>query len=185
MHRLHQRQEGEVEAQDLVFGMVGDPGDLVGVQARVDGVQHAAAAAHAVVQLQVPVAVPGQRGNAVAEEQLLPVQRIGHLPGTRCDSAPRGAVDIAFDAARDDLAVAVVALDELDQRRDQKRLVLHQTQHLQAPSFNRIRWFLGLRRFTQFMCVRTMTETRGLRGPICRPDDSWRLPAHAGISSTR
>ena len=43
VHRLHQRQEGQVEAQHLVFGVVGDPGDLVGMQARVDGVQHAAA----------------------------------------------------------------------------------------------------------------------------------------------
>jgi hypothetical protein len=133
VHGLHQRQEAQVEAQDLVFGVVGDPRDLVGVQARVDGVQHAAAAAHAVVQLQVAIAVPGQRGDAVAEQQLLAVQRIGHLPGTRCDTAPRGAVNIAFDTARDDLAVAVVALDELDQRRDQKRLVLHQTQHLRTP----------------------------------------------------
>ncbi|MNT51041.1 hypothetical protein D3C72_1879890 [compost metagenome] len=133
MHRLHQRQEAQVEAQDLVFGMVGDPRDLVGVQARVDGVQHAAAAAHAVVQLQVAVAVPGQGGDAVAEQQLLAIQRIGHLPGARCDVAPGATVDIALDTARDDLAVAVVALDELDQRRDQKRLVLHQTQHLRTP----------------------------------------------------
>ena len=43
VHRLHQRQEGQVEAQHLVLGVVGDPGDLVRVQARVDGVQHAAA----------------------------------------------------------------------------------------------------------------------------------------------
>ena len=42
VHRLHDGQEGHVKAQHLVFGVVGDPGHLVGVQARVDGVQHAA-----------------------------------------------------------------------------------------------------------------------------------------------
>ena len=42
VHRLDDGQEGHVEAQHPVFGVVGDPGDLVGVQARVEGVQHAA-----------------------------------------------------------------------------------------------------------------------------------------------
>ena len=42
MHRLHQRQKAQVKTQHLVFGMVGNPGDLVGMQARVDGVQHTA-----------------------------------------------------------------------------------------------------------------------------------------------
>ena len=65
--RLDQRQEGQVEEQDLVFGMVGDPDHLVGMQARVQRVQHGARARHRVVQLHVAVAVPGQRGDAVAE----------------------------------------------------------------------------------------------------------------------
>ena len=42
MNRLDDGQEGHVKAQDLIFRVVGDPGDLLGVQARVDGVQHAA-----------------------------------------------------------------------------------------------------------------------------------------------
>jgi hypothetical protein len=65
VHGLDQRQESEIEAQGLVFGMVRDPRDLVGMQARIDGVQHAPAAAHAVIELQVAVAVPGQRGDAI------------------------------------------------------------------------------------------------------------------------
>ena len=42
VHRLHQRQEGDVKAHHLVFGMVDDPGDLIRMQSRVDGVQHTA-----------------------------------------------------------------------------------------------------------------------------------------------
>ena len=41
-HGLDQRQEGQVEEQHLVLGMVGDPHHLVGVQARVERVQHRA-----------------------------------------------------------------------------------------------------------------------------------------------
>ena len=61
-----QRQEGEVEEQHLVFGVVGDVDDLVGVQARVERVQHRARAGDRVVELHVAVAVPGERGDAVA-----------------------------------------------------------------------------------------------------------------------
>ena len=63
--RLDDGQEGHVETQHLVFGMVGDQGHLLGDQPRVDGVHHPAAAADAVVQLEVAVTVPGQRGHAV------------------------------------------------------------------------------------------------------------------------
>jgi hypothetical protein len=40
-----------VKAQHLVFGMVGNPRNLIWVQARVDGVQHTSAATDAKVQL--------------------------------------------------------------------------------------------------------------------------------------
>ena len=39
-HRLHQGQESFVKAQHMVFGVVGNPDHLVGVQARVERVQH-------------------------------------------------------------------------------------------------------------------------------------------------
>ena len=114
---------------DAVFGMVGDPGHLVGREARVERVHHAAAAGDAEVQLEVAVAVPGQRGDAVAERQ-------PRRSSACCDPARAcrrlavgGAVNVALDAARDDLGVVVVAGGELDQARDQQRLVLHQAEH--------------------------------------------------------
>ena len=39
-------------------------------------------------------------------------------------------MDVALDPARNDFGVAMVALGELDQRRDQQRLALHQAQHV-------------------------------------------------------
>ena len=129
VHGLHQRQEGHVEAQHLVFGVVGDPGDLVGMQARIDGVEHAAGTADAEVQLQVAVAVPRQRGHPVGKQQVHAIQRMRHLARPHGDVPPTVAMNVALDAPRHDLAVAMVALGEIDQGRDQQRLALHQTQH--------------------------------------------------------
>jgi hypothetical protein len=95
--------------------MVGDPGDLVGRQARIDGVHHAAAAGDAEIELEMAVAVPGQRGHAVAERQAQAVQGIGDLARARGGVGVGVAVHVAFDAARDDLGVAVVARREFDQ----------------------------------------------------------------------
>jgi len=130
VHRLHQRQEGHVKAQHLVFGVVDDPGNLVRVQAGVDGVQHAARATHAKVHLHVAVAIPGQGRHTVAELQLLGIQCVGQLAGAGRQVAVGVTVDIAFHPARDDFCITVVALGKLDQRRNKQRLALHQTQHV-------------------------------------------------------
>ena len=76
---LDDGQKSHVEADGLVFGMVGNPGNLVRVQTRVDGVQHAADAADAKVQLQMAVAVPGQGRHALAERNVQAIQRVRHL----------------------------------------------------------------------------------------------------------
>jgi hypothetical protein len=64
--RLDHRQEGEVEEQHAILGVVGDVDDLVGMQARVERVQHRAQSRDRVVELEVAVAVPGERRDAVA-----------------------------------------------------------------------------------------------------------------------
>ena len=112
---LHDRQKAHVKKQYLVFGVIGDPGDLVRVQARIQGVQHAPAATHAEIQFQMAVAVPGQRGNPVAEGQVQCLQRIGDLARADCDLPVVAAVNIAFDPARNDLALRMVALGEINQ----------------------------------------------------------------------
>jgi hypothetical protein len=137
-HGGDQRQEGEVEEQHLVFGVVGDVGDLVGVQARVDGVQHRARARHRVVQLHVAVAVPGQRGHAVAHLDAQTRQRVGHAARTRGQFLVGGAVDVAFDPARHDLAFGVVPFGVNDEGRNQQRLLHHLAKH--GVSCGRARW---------------------------------------------
>jgi len=63
----------------------------------------------------VAVAVPGQGGHPGAESELQPVQGIGHLARTPGDILVGVAVQVALDAARNDLAFAMVAFGEFDQ----------------------------------------------------------------------
>ena len=127
---FHQRREGHVEEQHPVLGMVGDVFDLLGKQARVDGVQHRAAARDAEVQRQVAPAVPGQRAHAFARLHAQRLQGVGHLAGGAAHAGPVGAVQATvpgFRQARDDLGVRMKARRMLDQRRDHERAVLHQS----------------------------------------------------------
>jgi hypothetical protein len=127
--RLDQRQEGQVEEQDLVFGMVGDPDDLVRVQARVQRVQHGARARHGVVQLHVAVAVPRQRRDPVAEADAAGGEGVGHPARSPRDLRVGRPVQVALDAARNHLPLAVVALGVRQQRGDQQRLLHHRSVH--------------------------------------------------------
>ncbi len=69
VNRLDDGQEAHVETQDLILGVVGNPGDLLRMQAWVERMQHPPRTADTKVQLEVAVAVPGQRGNPVAERR--------------------------------------------------------------------------------------------------------------------
>ena len=134
MHSLHQGEEAHVKTQHLVFCVVDDPGNLLGVQTRVDGVQHTARTTHAEIHFHVAIAVPGQGSHTVAERQPLLVQRVGQLARARRQITVGVAVNIAFHTPRNNFPIAVVALGKFNQRRNQQWLTLHQTQHM--CSFN-------------------------------------------------
>ena len=133
LHGGHQRREGGVKAHHAVFGVVDDPGQLLGMQAGVEGVQHPARTADTVVHLQVAVTVPGNAGHPVGKGQPLCIQCIGKLPGSAGDRAPLRAVDVALNPAGNNFTLAMVPLGVLNQRRNQQRMVLHQTQHDKSP----------------------------------------------------
>jgi hypothetical protein len=108
--RFDQWQKGQIEEQDLVFGVVGDPDHLVRMQARVQRVQHGTRTGHRVVQLHVAVAIPCQRSDAVSELDTAHGQGIGHAAGALGQLAVALAVHVAFNPTRDHLLSAVVAL---------------------------------------------------------------------------
>jgi hypothetical protein len=112
---FHQRQEVQVEEQHLVLRVVGNPGDLLGKEPRVDGVAHQLGLRAAVVDLQMPVAVPGQGGDAVAGLAAQACQRLRQLAGAQFGVAPGVAVQVAFDALADDFGVAGMTRGMRDQ----------------------------------------------------------------------
>ena len=133
VYGLHQGQKAQVKAQHLVLGVIHDPGHLLKVQARVDGVQHPARAAHAVIHLQVAVTVPSNAGHPGTLGQAQGIQRLRQLLGALAHCGPGGAVNIALHPARDHFGRAVVVGRKFDHGRNQQRLVLHQTLHSASP----------------------------------------------------
>ena len=107
-------QKGHVKAHDLVLGVVGDPSNLIRVQARIDGVQHPARATDAEIQLEVAITVPGQGGHTVAKGQAQTIQSIGHLARALGDAGPMGAVHIAFHPLGHHLDIAMVLFGEIN-----------------------------------------------------------------------
>ena len=95
--------------------MVGNPDDLVRVQPRIKGVQHTPRSAHTKIQLEVAVAIPSQRCDAVAKRQIHTIQCIGHLARTQGHIFVGVAVNIAFDTARDHFTLTMVPLGKLNQ----------------------------------------------------------------------
>src|SRR3546814_6351294 len=77
---LDQWRKRQVEKQHLVFGVIDDPRDLLGEQPRIDRVKHIAAAGDRVVQLEMPIAVPGQRRHRSEEHtsELQSLMRISY-----------------------------------------------------------------------------------------------------------
>ena len=126
---LDGRQQVQVDEEELILGVIDDVDDLLGKEARVDRVADRAHAGNAVVQLEVAVAVPGQRADAVADLDAQREQRLGDLLRARVGVAIGVAMDRAFDGAGDDLGVAVVEGGMLDELRNQKRAVLHEAEH--------------------------------------------------------
>ena len=64
--RLRLGKEGRIDKQNGVLGLVEDPGDLVGMQPRVDGVADGADAGDGIEDFQVPVGAVGECRHPVA-----------------------------------------------------------------------------------------------------------------------
>ena len=126
---LREFDEGEVEEQHPILGVVDDVDDLIGEQPRVHRMKHGAGPRDAVEEFQMPVSVPRQRADPVAAPDSKPAQEIGEPPGALLACAVAIAVDRALDGARDHRAVAVILRRVADQRRDHERDLLHEAVH--------------------------------------------------------
>ena len=101
--------------------MVEDVHDLVGMQAGIDGVQHRSGAGHGVIELEVAVAVPGDRADPLARRDAETGERLRHAPGARGQVPERRAVNTTLDAPGDNLLFTVMPLGMHEQGRNQQR----------------------------------------------------------------
>ena len=131
--RGHQRQEGGIEHDHLVPGMIGDIGDLFGRQAGVDRMGHPPAAGHAEIDLQMAAVVPGDGADTRTGRHAQPIQRRGQPARMFRHPRPIAARDLARGLDRDHLGAAVKARRVVDQRVHRQLLIHHLAGHDHAP----------------------------------------------------
>src|SRR5262249_54613797 len=100
---LEHRHQTVVDDEEAILRMVGDPGDLVGVEPKVKRVQNGTRRRHAKMSFQVNVMVPHERGYTVALLDAGRLQALCQAARPPADTAPRGAVDRAVRKPGDDL----------------------------------------------------------------------------------
>jgi hypothetical protein len=121
-------QQRIVDADDLVLGVVGDPGDLLGVQPDVQRVQHRAHARHREVQLEVAPGVPGERPHPVARPHADGAQRVGETGAPLSEVRVRLAVHALGRPGRD-AAAREVRRRPFQQPGEDEGIVLHEAAH--------------------------------------------------------
>jgi hypothetical protein len=126
---------GEVDEEVRILGVIDDVKELRWEQARVQGVAHRAHAGDGIVDFEVPMGVPGERRDAIAQPDLELPQGLCQLARASMGIAVGLAMDRTFDRPGHDLRVGVISAGVLDQRRDQQRRFHHQTLH-SARSFS-------------------------------------------------
>ncbi len=126
--------EAGVREHHRVLGVVDDVGDVVGMQAGIDGVADRSHPRRAVIDFQMPVAVPGQRAHPVARLDAERLQRPDQPAGTPFGVRPGIAVDVALDVLRDDFRRPVMACRVLQHGGNHQRLRLHQSEQIAPPS---------------------------------------------------
>ena len=133
---LCQAHERVVEEQGDVLGVIDDVAQLLEREARVDGVEHRAKAGHREVDLEVPLRVPGDGGDAVAPLDAHGLQGVGELADTPGHVAPRGVMRRPLDGARHHLRGRMESRRELDLLRDEQRQVHHLPDHRKPSTTN-------------------------------------------------
>jgi len=126
---LGQRQKPRIEKQHPVGGVIDDIADLLLEQPRVDGVADRADPGNAVVELEVPISVPGERRDAIADAHAELLECLAELFRAGFEITIGVAVQPVLGRAGDDLGRPTILGGVADQRRDQQRPVHYQPAH--------------------------------------------------------
>ena len=131
--RLQERDEGEIDERHPVLGVVHDPGDLLGEEARIDGVIDRAGAGNAVPAFEMPVAVPGERRHSVADLDTVAVEPFGDFKRPLANGAIVRGMHRPLDRPRDDSLLRELNGGEIDDLVHEQGPLLHPSQHAVSP----------------------------------------------------
>src|SRR3984957_2344469 len=107
--------------------------DLVGKEPRIDRVQNASRAGHAIIDFQMAPAVPGEGRDAIAGTRPERVERVRNSFGARRDFGVVRAMDRSLRVAGYDLPAPMPGRGVVDEARYKKRAALHQPEHVFPP----------------------------------------------------
>jgi hypothetical protein len=126
---LEQRQQAVIDDDEAIFRVLGDVGDVLGEQAQVQRVHHAAGRGNPEIGLEVDRVVPHERGDAVAGLEARLDQRLRQLARAPVDLAVGGAVQGLVRPPRDHLDVRERAACALEQHVERQGDVHHRGLH--------------------------------------------------------
>ena len=124
------RQQHVIDDQEAVAGVVRDIGDIVGMQAQVQRVQHAAGAGHREVRLEVRVVVPHQRRHALAALQAQLLQCAAERERAAVEIGVAIAMQAAVGQARDDFRLREQLPRAREDVRERQRKLHHCRLHI-------------------------------------------------------
>ena len=124
---LDQRGEGRVKQQCSIFSVVDDVDQLFGMQARVAGVHHHAAAGNCVISFQMAMIVPGEGSDRSAGTQSQMPQSVDQFSNARGTIAIGVAKDRTMRLTRDNLCISELRGRVLDDAGYQQRPIHHQS----------------------------------------------------------
>jgi hypothetical protein len=114
--------------------VIDDEDDLIFEQPWVDGVTNETGAGHRVIDLEVPIVVPGECRDPIASLQAQPTQRVGELTGAS-ECIPIGvAVSRIVGSDLNDLPPRMLQLRMARDSADEQRPVHHLSEHGRPPN---------------------------------------------------
>ena len=130
---VEQRQEHVVDDEEAVLRVRRDVGKVVGREAQVERVHHAAGERRAEVRLQVRRVVPHEGGDPVALAHPCVQERAGQGARATDHRAPGRAVQRPVGLARDHFDVGEIAGRAIREERHGQRDVHHRSAHPYTP----------------------------------------------------
>ena len=134
---LDYRGKGGVVEEHSIFGVIGDVDELIVEQAGIDGMDDPAHADRAIPADEMAAVVHRQRCDAVPLPDPEPLQRARKLARIAGDTRPVRPRFVAGRPARDDLALAMLALRMIQKPHYAKWPILHSADHQRLPIHGR------------------------------------------------